>query len=59
MTAGFTLAVAIDWIPDDESGLAGVGVFMLGCGMAMGSSLVIPLSNRVWHRAKPEAAGTG
>src|SRR4051794_20945888 len=37
MTVGFTLAVAIDWMPDDETGLSGVGVFMLGCGMAMGS----------------------
>jgi MFS family permease len=53
MTIGFTIAVGIDWIPDDVTGLSGVGVTMLGLGMAIGSCLVILLADAGWHHAKP------
>ncbi|MDX6299349.1 MAG: hypothetical protein QOF53_563 [Nocardioidaceae bacterium] len=53
MTIGFTMAVGIDWIPDDVTGLSGVGVTMLGFLMAVGSCLVILLADAGWHRAKP------
>jgi Protein of unknown function (DUF2510) len=51
-TIGFTLAVGIDWLPDDETGLSGVGVVMLGLGVALASCVVILLADAVWHRAK-------
>jgi FtsH-binding integral membrane protein len=53
MTVGFTLAVGIDWVPDDETGLSAVGVAMLGFGTAIGSCPVILLADAVWRRAKP------
>jgi hypothetical protein len=59
MTFGFTLAVAIDWVPDDVTGLAGVGVGLPGFGMALGSCLVILLADAVWRRAKPVAHAAG
>jgi uncharacterized protein DUF2510 len=51
MTIGFTMAVGIDWLPDDETGLSGVGVVMLGFGMTLASSVVILLADAVWRRA--------
>jgi hypothetical protein len=59
MTLGFTVAVGVDWVPDDVTGLSGVGVTMLGFGMAVACCLVILVADAVWHRAKPVSPAPG
>jgi hypothetical protein len=56
MTVSFTIAVGADWIPEDESGLAGVGVLMLGMGLAVGALLVLPLADALWRSHADRAA---
>ncbi len=40
MTLGFTKAYAATVLPQDDTGLSGVGVLLVGVGMAMGTCLV-------------------
>lgn len=52
MTLAFAGAVAADWLPSDETGQAGVGVIMVTFGMAVASSVVVPVANTIWRKAQ-------
>ncbi|WP_019145614.1 hypothetical protein [Aeromicrobium massiliense] len=54
-TLGYTLGWCVTSLPEDESGLALVGAFMVLVGVGAGSAVVAWLADRLLHRRPARA----